>query len=288
MPRRRRRPRRPRRPRRTISTSSSARIALYPDDLVAIILPASTNPLQIVQADRFLEKRKTDPKAPVDEKWDDAVKSLLNYPEVVKKMSADLDWTAALGEAVVADQGAVLEAVQAFRRKAQAAGNLKTDDKQTSWSRRRSSRSCRPTRRSSTCRSTTRPPSSSQRGAGLRLLPYAVSGLLLPVSTRRRVRDRPDLGRGDRFGVARTTAHYGQQQHQHQPRHQHQSQHQHPTPAASTAETRTPGGGEGNAWKPSQTPAQVGSGRAPETGTRAGRAGVRGPVRVQARHARRR
>jgi len=106
------------------------RIALYPDDLVALILPASTNPLQIVQADRFLAKRKTDPKAPLDEKWDDAVKSLLNYPEVVTQMSGDLDWTAALGEAVVADQAAVLGAVQAFRRKTQAAGNLKSDQKQ--------------------------------------------------------------------------------------------------------------------------------------------------------------
>jgi hypothetical protein len=105
-------------------------IALYPDDLVAIILPASTNPLQIVQADRFLEKRKKDPKAPIDDKWDDSVKALVNYPEVVKQMSGDLDWTADLGEAVVADQGAALDAVQAFRRKVQAAGNLKTDTKQ--------------------------------------------------------------------------------------------------------------------------------------------------------------
>jgi hypothetical protein len=105
-------------------------IALYPDDLVAIILPASTNPLQLVQADRFLEKRKSDPKLPIDDNWDDSVKSLVNYPEVITKMSADLDWTAALGEAVVADQGAVLDAVQAFRRKAQSAGNLKTDAKQ--------------------------------------------------------------------------------------------------------------------------------------------------------------
>ena len=106
------------------------RIALYPDDLVAVILPASTSPLQIVQADRWLEKRKTDPKLPIDDKWDDAVKTLLNYPEVVKMMSNDLDWTSALGEAVVADQGAVLDGVQSFRRRAQAAGNLKSDDKQ--------------------------------------------------------------------------------------------------------------------------------------------------------------
>jgi len=108
-----------------------ARIALYPDDLVAIVLPASTNPLQIVQADRYLAKRKADPKAPIDDKWDDAVKTLLNYPEIVTMMSGDLDWTAALGEAVVADQGEVLEAVQAFRRKTQSAGNLKSDPKQT-------------------------------------------------------------------------------------------------------------------------------------------------------------
>src|SRR5947208_3149118 len=74
------------------------RIALYPDDLVAIILPASTSPLQIVQADRFLDKRKTDPKLPLDDNWDDAVKTLLNYPDVVKMMSGDLDWTSALGE----------------------------------------------------------------------------------------------------------------------------------------------------------------------------------------------
>ena len=107
------------------------RIALYPDDLVSIILPAATNPLQLVQADRFLDKRKKDPKLPVDDKWDDAVKSLLNYPEVVKMKSADLDWTTDLGEAVVADQGAVLEAIQVFRRKTQAVGNLKSDAKQT-------------------------------------------------------------------------------------------------------------------------------------------------------------
>ena len=106
------------------------RIALYPDDLVAIILPGSTFPLQIVQADRFLDKRKSDPKLPIDEKWDDSVKALVNYPDVVKMMSSDLDWTSALGEAVVADQGAVLESIQAFRRRAQAAGNLKSNDKQ--------------------------------------------------------------------------------------------------------------------------------------------------------------
>lgn len=105
-------------------------IALYPDDLVALILPASTFPLQVVQVDRFLAKRKTDSTLQLDERWDDSVKSLANYPEVIKRMSDDLDWTTSLGEAVVANQSEVLDAVQAFRRKAHAAGNLKSDPKQ--------------------------------------------------------------------------------------------------------------------------------------------------------------
>ncbi|CAB3788098.1 DUF3300 domain-containing protein [Paraburkholderia fynbosensis] len=105
-------------------------IALYPDDLIAIMLPAATYPVEIVQADRFLEQRKSDKALTVNESWHDPVKALLNYPEVVKKMSADLDWTIGLGEAVVADQGAVLEAVQRFRRQTQSAGQLKSDDKQ--------------------------------------------------------------------------------------------------------------------------------------------------------------
>ncbi|MBS1230492.1 MAG: hypothetical protein H6R17_3769 [Proteobacteria bacterium] len=106
-------------------------IALYPDDLVGIILPGATYPIEIVQADRFLDKRKSDKNLKINDAWHDSIKSLLNYPDVVKKMSTDLDWTTALGEAVVADQGGVLAAIQRFRRKVQAAGNLKSDDKQT-------------------------------------------------------------------------------------------------------------------------------------------------------------
>jgi len=105
-------------------------IALYPDDLVAIILPASTYPLQLVQASRFFDKRKANPQLQPDSTWDDSVKSLLNYPDIVKKMNDDLDWTEALGEAVVTNSSAVLDAVQAFRRRAEGAGNLKSDAKQ--------------------------------------------------------------------------------------------------------------------------------------------------------------
>ena len=106
------------------------RIALYPDDLVAIILPAATFPLDIVQADRFLQKVKQDKNLKPDDRWDESVRNLVNYPEVIGMMSGDLDWTQDLGEAVVSQQSDVLKAIQAFRAKAASAGNLKSDDKQ--------------------------------------------------------------------------------------------------------------------------------------------------------------
>ncbi|MCH8175882.1 MAG: DUF3300 domain-containing protein, partial [Proteobacteria bacterium] len=57
-------------------------IALYPDSLLAIILPASTYPLQIVLAARFLEQLESDSTLTPDENWDESVIALLNYPEV--------------------------------------------------------------------------------------------------------------------------------------------------------------------------------------------------------------
>jgi Protein of unknown function (DUF3300) len=106
------------------------RVALYPDDLLAIILPASTFPLDIVQADRFLQQLKKTPQLHPDSRWNESVRSLLNYPEVVAMMSRDLDWTQDLGEAVVSQQAGVMRAIQAFRARVSTAGNLKTDDKQ--------------------------------------------------------------------------------------------------------------------------------------------------------------
>ncbi len=76
-----------------------APIALYPDELLAVALPASTYPLQIVQAARLLEKRKTELDLEPDEDWDPSVIGLMNYPEVIKLMNDDLDWTWKLGEA---------------------------------------------------------------------------------------------------------------------------------------------------------------------------------------------
>ena len=107
-----------------------APIALYPDDVLGIILPASTFPLDIVRAARFLDELEQDPTLEPDESWDESVIALLNYPEVLRMMDEDLDWTWALGEAVLTDEEAVLAAAQDFRRLALAAGNLPSDDKQ--------------------------------------------------------------------------------------------------------------------------------------------------------------
>jgi hypothetical protein len=105
-------------------------IALYPDDLVAIVLPASTYPLEIVQASRFLEQRGSNPSLEPDPDWDDSIVALLNYPEALDLLNDDLDWTYDLGEAVVYQQGDVLNAIQSFRDRAQAAGNLTSDGRQ--------------------------------------------------------------------------------------------------------------------------------------------------------------
>jgi hypothetical protein len=106
-----------------------ARIALYPDDLVALVCAASLFPLQIVEAERFLEKREKDKSLQPKEEWDGSVISLLNYPEVLKMMSEDLEWTQALGDALANQQKEVLTAIQQLRDEAVAKDIIKTDDK---------------------------------------------------------------------------------------------------------------------------------------------------------------
>ncbi|MCK6450920.1 MAG: DUF3300 domain-containing protein, partial [Alphaproteobacteria bacterium] len=106
-----------------------APVALYPDELLAVVLRASTEPVQIVQAMRFLDKYAKDKSLKPNEAWSDPVKILLNYAEVLRKMSDDIEWTERLGLAVQANAGDVLAAVQQFRRRVAAAGNLRSDDR---------------------------------------------------------------------------------------------------------------------------------------------------------------
>lgn len=105
-------------------------IALYPDDLLAIVLPASAYPLQVVEAARFLEAYENDSSLEPDKDWDDSIVALINYPEVVELLNEDLDWTLRLGDAMATQQTDVVAAVEAFRDRAYAAGNLKSDEYQ--------------------------------------------------------------------------------------------------------------------------------------------------------------
>lgn len=113
-----------------------APIALYPDSLLAQILMASTYPLEIVQADRWVKQNtslKDEALAAALEKqtWDPSVKSLVNFPSVLTMMNEKIDWTSKLGDAVLADQKAVMDTVQKLRAKAMETGNLKTTKEQT-------------------------------------------------------------------------------------------------------------------------------------------------------------
>jgi Protein of unknown function (DUF3300) len=111
-------------------------IALYPDPLLAQLLPASAYPVQIVQAQRWLDKNhalvaNNDYSGIDNQDWDPAVKALARFPDVIKLMNADLDWTTDLGDAEVNQPQDVAEVIQALRAKAEAAGTLKTTDQQT-------------------------------------------------------------------------------------------------------------------------------------------------------------
>jgi hypothetical protein len=105
-------------------------IALYPDDLLAVVLPAAVYPLQLVEAQRLLQRRDQEPDLEADEDWDDAVVALLNYPEVLDLLNEDLDWTLQLGEAVIRQEEDVLDAIERFRERAYVAGNLRSDGRQ--------------------------------------------------------------------------------------------------------------------------------------------------------------
>ncbi|SBT06937.1 conserved exported hypothetical protein [Candidatus Accumulibacter aalborgensis] len=112
-----------------------APIALYPDPLLAQILMASTYPLEVVEAARWVKANpKINGKALEDamarQSWDPAVRSLTAVPQVLQQMNENLDWTQKLGDAFLAQQEGVMNTVQALRARADAAGNLKSTPQQ--------------------------------------------------------------------------------------------------------------------------------------------------------------
>ena len=113
-----------------------APVALYPDSLLTQVLVASTFPLDIIKADRFLTAEKDlsdkDRAAKAEEQdWDPSVQVLAGaFPTVVQKMATEIDWTEQLGDAMLAQTDDVLDAVQRQRARAAAVGNLETNEAQ--------------------------------------------------------------------------------------------------------------------------------------------------------------
>ena len=112
-----------------------APIALYPDPLLAQVLAASTYPLEVIQLQQWLQMHKDlKEKALVDavqkEDWDPSIQGLAALPDAVKQLAENIKWTTDLGNAFLAQQSDVMDAVQRMRMKADKAGTLKSSEQQ--------------------------------------------------------------------------------------------------------------------------------------------------------------
>src|ERR1041385_3647534 len=112
-----------------------APIALYPDPLLAQTLAASTYPLEVIQLKQWMDKNKSlKGKAMSDavakQPWDPSFQSMALIPDVVERLAGNIQWTTDLGNAFLAQQQDVMDAVQRMRAKAQAKGTLKTSQEQ--------------------------------------------------------------------------------------------------------------------------------------------------------------
>jgi uncharacterized protein DUF3300 len=108
-------------------------IALYPDPLLAQVLVASTYPLEIVQLQQWLAQHKDlKDKALADavqkQGWDPSIQAMAGLPDVVKLLADNIKWTAELGNAFLAQQSDVMDAVQRMRAKAKGNGQLKSNE----------------------------------------------------------------------------------------------------------------------------------------------------------------
>jgi hypothetical protein len=112
-----------------------APIALYPDAMLAQTLAASTYPLEVMQLNQWMDKNKNlKDKALADavakQPWDPSVQSMAAFPDVVQRMAENIQWMTDVGNAVLAQQKDVMDAVQRMRAKAQGTGNLQTGSEQ--------------------------------------------------------------------------------------------------------------------------------------------------------------
>jgi hypothetical protein len=103
--------------------------------LVAQVLMASTYPLEVNQAARFAKNNPNLKDAALDEElkkqnWDDSVKSLVSFPQILEMMNDQVEWMQKLGDAFLGQQKETMDAIQRLRAKAHAAGNLKSNEQQ--------------------------------------------------------------------------------------------------------------------------------------------------------------
>src|SRR6201993_3447428 len=112
-----------------------APIALYPDPMLSQVLIASTYPLEIIQLQQWLAQNKGMNEQQLAEavkkqNWDPSIQSLAALPDAVKLLADNIKWTTDLGNAFLAQQNDVMDAVQRMRKKAQESGNLKSTEQQ--------------------------------------------------------------------------------------------------------------------------------------------------------------
>ncbi|CAG2150579.1 hypothetical protein LMG31506_04230 [Cupriavidus yeoncheonensis] len=112
-----------------------APIALYSDSVLSQVLMASTYPLEIVYAARWVKahpnlKGDEAVQAVANESWDVSVKSLVAFPQILEPMNDKIDWTQKLGDAVLAQEKDVLAAIQRLRARARDSGHLQTNEQQ--------------------------------------------------------------------------------------------------------------------------------------------------------------
>jgi hypothetical protein len=104
-------------------------IALYPDPLIAVLLPATTQPSEIVLAARFWD-RVADANQIESQRWSNSVKALAYYPEVVRWLDENLEWSRQVGETFLNQPEDVMATIQRLRAMAQSFGNLQTTPQQ--------------------------------------------------------------------------------------------------------------------------------------------------------------
>src|SRR5215471_8935535 len=112
-----------------------APIALFPDPLVAQTLMASTYPLEVIQAARLMKSKPDLKEQALNEElkkqeWDDSVKSLCSFPQTLDVLNEKIDWMQKLGDAFLDQRKETMDAIQRMRAKAQAQGNLQSNEQQ--------------------------------------------------------------------------------------------------------------------------------------------------------------